>query len=88
LFRLWFITLTHFLQPSIVFCKTNIPQIMMTFESYNPVFGTTSNPHNLALTSGGSSSGEGALVAARGSWLGVGTDIGGSVRIPGVGFDA
>ncbi|KAI9006758.1 amidase signature domain-containing protein [Hyaloraphidium curvatum] len=71
-------------QGAIVFAKTNIPQIMMTYESWNPVFGTTLNPHNLALTAGGSSSGEGALVALRGSWIGVGTDLGGSIRIPGM----
>jgi amidase len=40
------------------------------------------NPHNLSLTAGGSSSGEGALVGIRGSILGVGSDIGGSVRVP------
>ncbi|KAG8735638.1 hypothetical protein FRC12_017974, partial [Ceratobasidium sp. 428] len=51
-------------------------------ETYNHVFGRTLNPHNLSLTSGGSSGGEGALIAMRGSPLGVGTDIGGSVRIP------
>ncbi len=44
--------------------------------------GTTTNPHNTALTSGGSSGGEGALVAFKGSCLGIGTDIGGSIRNP------
>ncbi|KAG8735997.1 hypothetical protein FRC10_009926 [Ceratobasidium sp. 414] len=51
-------------------------------ETYNNVFGRTLNPYNLTLTPGGSSGGEGALIAMRGSPLGVGTDIGGSVRIP------
>jgi amidase len=46
------------------------------------VFGRVLNPHNLSLTAGGSSGGEGALVAMRGSILEVGTDIGGSIRIP------
>jgi amidase len=46
------------------------------------VFGRVLNPHKLSLTAGGSSGGEGALVAMRGSILGVGTDIGGSIRIP------
>lgn len=54
----------------------------MTFESGNAVFGRASNPHNRTLTPGGSSGGEGALVAFCGSHLGIGTDIGGSVRIP------
>ena len=54
----------------------------MIAESYNPVFGRTSNPYNRQLTAGGSSGGEGALLALYGSPLGVGTDIGGSVRIP------
>jgi len=51
-------------------------------ETVNNVFGRTLNPHNLNLTVGGSSGGEGALVGFRGSPLGVGTDIGGSIRIP------
>lgn len=46
-------------------------------ETYNHVFGRTLNPYNLSLTPGGSSGGEGALIAMHGSPLGVGTDIGG-----------
>jgi amidase len=42
----------------------------------------TVNPHNNKLSCGGSSGGEGALLALRGSILGLGTDIGGSIRIP------
>lgn len=42
----------------------------------------TTNPFNSTLTSGGSSGGEGALVGFRGSCLGIGTDIGGSIRSP------
>ena len=53
-----------------------------TADSDNNVFGRVLNPHKLSLTAGGSSGGEGALVAMRGSILGVGTDIGGSIRIP------
>lgn len=67
---------------AILYCKTNIPQTMMTADSDNNVFGKTLNPHRLSLTAGGSSGGEGALVAMRGSILGIGTDIGGSIRIP------
>ena len=67
---------------AILYCKTNIPQTLMTGDSQNNVFGRTLNPHKLKLGAGGSSGGEGALVAFRGSLLGVGTDIGGSIRIP------
>lgn len=48
-------------------------------ETYNHVFGRTTNPYNRKLTPGGSSGGEGALVAMKGSPLGVGTDVGGYV---------
>lgn len=51
-------------------------------DSYNNVFGQSVNAFNSNLISGGSSGGEGALIGARGSILGIGTDIGGSVRIP------
>ncbi|KAH7117934.1 amidase signature domain-containing protein [Dendryphion nanum] len=55
---------------------------MMTADSHNNVFGRTLNPHNLSLTAGGSTGGEGALLAMRGSVLGLATDIAGSNRIP------
>lgn len=55
---------------------------MMTAESDNNLFGRVLNPHSLLLTAGGSSGGEGALLAMKGSIIGVGTDIGGSIRIP------
>ncbi|KAH7364836.1 amidase [Rhexocercosporidium sp. MPI-PUGE-AT-0058] len=67
---------------AVLYVKTNIPQTLMTADSHNNLFGRTLNPLNLTLTSGGSSGGEGALVALRGSLIGVGTDIAGSVRIP------
>ncbi|UKZ84084.1 uncharacterized protein TrAFT101_000007 [Trichoderma asperellum] len=54
---------------------------MMTADSENNIFLRTLNPYNLCLTAGGSSGGEGSLVAQRGSILGIGTDIAGSVRI-------
>ncbi|KAI0411278.1 putative fatty-acid amide hydrolase [Xylaria grammica] len=57
---------------------------IMTGESYNNMFGRTVNPLNIRFTAGGSTSGDGALVELRGSILGVGTDIGGSVRVPSV----
>ncbi|UNI16476.1 Amidase [Purpureocillium takamizusanense] len=67
---------------AVLYCKTNVPQTLMTCDSQNNVFGRTLNPWNTSLGAGGSSGGEGALVAMRGSPLGVGTDLGGSVRIP------
>ncbi|PYI07959.1 amidase [Aspergillus sclerotiicarbonarius CBS 121057] len=67
---------------AILYLKTNIPQTLLTMDSVNNVFGRTLNPHKLSLSAGGSSGGEGALVAFRGSILGVGTDIGGSIRAP------
>ena len=69
---------------AIIYCKTNIPQSLMMSDSYNHVFGQSVNALNKNLISGGSSGGEGALVGAGGSFLGIGTDIGGSVRIPAV----
>ena len=51
-------------------------ETLMTADSDNNVFGRTVNPHNINLTAGGSTGGEGALIALRGSVLGVGTDIG------------
>ncbi|KAF8270692.1 amidase signature domain-containing protein [Lactarius quietus] len=58
---------------AIVIAKTN---------SSNPIWGRTLNPWSAAHTAGGSSGGEGALLGADGAVLGVGTDIGGSIRIP------
>ncbi|XWW97156.1 hypothetical protein V2A60_005137 [Cordyceps javanica] len=67
---------------AILFCKTNVPLALMSGETFNAMYGYTSNPYNRDLSSGGSSGGESALLALRGSPLGVGTDIGGSIRIP------
>lgn len=66
----------------ILYCKTNIPQSMMMSDSYNHVYGQSVNSLNRCLISGGSSGGEAALIAGGGSICGIGTDIGGSVRIP------
>ncbi|KAM0747681.1 amidase [Meredithblackwellia eburnea MCA 4105] len=68
---------------AIVHCKTNVPQTLMAEESNNNIFGRTVNPRNRNLISGGSSGGEGALVAMKGSMVGFGTDFaGGSIRKP------
>lgn len=67
---------------AVLYIKSNIPQTLMTADSENHVFGRTLNPHKLNLTAGGSSGGEGAVVGLRAAVLGVGTDIGGSIRVP------
>ncbi|KAJ4288467.1 hypothetical protein N0V90_011702 [Kalmusia sp. IMI 367209] len=67
---------------AVLYCKTNVPQTLAALDSHNNVFGRTLNPLNTAVTAGGSSGGEAALLALRGSVLGVGTDVGGSIRIP------
>lgn len=55
---------------------------MAFLDSCNNLFGRTLSPLNRVLTAGGSSGGEGVVVAMRGSMVGFGTDIGGSIRIP------
>lgn len=67
---------------AIVIATTNVAQLLAFAETDNPVYGRTTNPRNVERSSGGSSGGEGALTGAGASPLGVGTDIGGSVRIP------
>ncbi|HET8996678.1 MAG TPA: amidase, partial [Acetobacteraceae bacterium] len=67
---------------AVVFGKTNVPVDLADWQSYNPVYGATSNPWNLAHTPGGSSGGSAAALAAGFSALEIGTDIGGSIRVP------
>ena len=69
---------------AIPFVRTNVPQLLMLPEAFNAIWGVCRNPYDPSRSSGGSSGGEGALIAARGSPLGLGTDIGGSIRIPAV----
>lgn len=61
---------------AVFFCKTNNPQCMMVLETVSNIYGRTLNPQNTKLGPGGSSGGEGALLAMRGSPLGLGSDIG------------
>lgn len=61
---------------------TNVPEWGMWPETVNDVYGETRNPHDVMRTPGGSSGGEGAIVAAGGAAFGIGSDIGGSIRIP------
>ncbi|KAK6336279.1 hypothetical protein TWF696_001841 [Orbilia brochopaga] len=67
---------------AIVHARTTQPQTLMHLETSNNIYGTTVNPYNRNLTSGGSSGGEGALQGIRGSSFGLGSDIGGSIRSP------
>lgn len=67
---------------AVVVAKTNLPQSIMWCETDNPLWGLTTNPYNRDYTPGGSTGGEAVLIAGGASMLGMGTDIGGSIRIP------
>ncbi|KAK6336388.1 hypothetical protein TWF696_001948 [Orbilia brochopaga] len=67
---------------AVIYARTTEPQSLMQFETHSNLYGTTVNPFNRNLTCGGSSGGEGALIGIRGSPLGIGSDIGGSIRVP------
>src|SRR5579872_7192317 len=67
---------------AIILGKTNVAQLLYYIESDNPVYGRTNNPWNLDRTPGGSSGGQAAIIAAGGSPMGLGTDLGGSIRVP------
>ena len=67
---------------AVVLGKTNVPLMLSDWQSYNDVYGTTSNPWNSALTPGGSSGGSAAALAAGFGPLSLGSDIGGSLRVP------
>jgi amidase len=61
---------------------TNVPLNLMDWQSFNDIYGTTNNPWDLTRTPGGSSGGSAAALAAGLSYLSVGSDIGGSLRVP------
>jgi fatty acid amide hydrolase len=67
---------------AIPIAKSNVPQLLIYTETDNPLYGRTNNPWNLERSCGGSSGGEAALIAAGASPLGLGNDIGGSLRVP------
>jgi len=67
---------------AILLGSTNTPEFLMAYETDNRVSGRTSNPWNLAYSSGGSSGGEAAAIAAGLSFGGIGSDGGGSIRVP------
>jgi amidase len=66
----------------VIFGKTNVPVDLADWQSYNPLYGTTSNPWHLDHTPGGSSGGSAAALAAGLTGLEIGSDIGGSIRVP------
>jgi fatty acid amide hydrolase len=67
---------------AVVLGKTNVSLLLKAYETDNPVYGRTNNTWNIERAPGGSSGGEGAIVAAGGSALGLGSDLGGSIRLP------
>ena len=67
---------------AIILCKTNTPALCFYQESENKATGLSRNPWDLSRSVGGSSGGEGAMLAVGGAAVGVGTDIGGSIRFP------
>ena len=67
---------------AILLGKTNIPEFAFHYDSNNLVYGATHNPHNPERSVGGSSGGEGAALATGISPFGVGSDYGGSIRVP------
>jgi amidase len=67
---------------AILLGKTNTPDLTLNYETSNLVYGRTKNPYDLERTSGGSSGGAAAIVAAGGSPLEIGSDTGGSIRLP------
>lgn len=67
---------------AVVLGKTNVPPALADWQSENPIYGRTRNPHALERSAGGSSGGSAASVAMGFAALEVGTDIGGSVRVP------
>lgn len=66
----------------IPYIKTNIPQAGFSVETNNNLWGRTVNPWNRDRACGGSSGGEGAIISSQCSLIGLGSDIGGSIRVP------
>ncbi len=67
---------------AILMGKTNTPEFTLSYETGNKLFGVTNNPYDLTRTPGGSSGGASAILAAGGSPFDIGSDYGGSIRLP------
>jgi len=67
---------------AVILGHTNVPFMLGDWQSYNEIFGTTNNPWDLKRTPGGSTGGGAASLAAGLSYLSIGSDIGGSIRVP------
>jgi amidase len=67
---------------AVILGKTNVPYLLGDWQSYNDIYGTTNNPWDLDRTPGGSSGGSSAALAAGFGPLSLGSDIGGSLRVP------
>ena len=67
---------------AILIALTNVPELLIWYDSNNKVHGRTNNPYDLSRIPGGSSGGEAALISSAGSLGGIGSDIGGSIRMP------
>jgi amidase len=67
---------------AIVLGKTNTPELTLSIETDNLIYGRTNNPYDVSRTPGGSSGGAAAIIAAGGSPLDLGSDTGGSIRQP------
>lgn len=67
---------------AILLGKTNTPELTMAYETDNLVYGRTNNPYDLSRTPGGSSGGAAAIIAVGGSPFDIGSDTGGSIRLP------
>ena len=67
---------------AILLGKTNTPELTLGFETDNLIYGRTNNPYDLKRSSGGSSGGAAAIVAAGGASFDIGSDFGGSIRLP------
>jgi len=67
---------------AVIWGKTNVPVMAADWQAYNPLYGTSNNPWDPARTTGGSSGGAAAALAAGITALEIGSDIGGSLRVP------